>query len=116
MDMLHSSVLEAAVLNCFYQLYQAHGFPLAEVIRVLRRENTGGGRYVVLECDQQVRLEDGYIDLGGRFIEMEGLPNGMMAVVLVKNKYVQLLEFTVYGGDFWDGEERDWKIVCADNA
>lgn len=116
MNMIPSSALEVAVLDCFHLLYQAHGFPLSEVIRVLRRENTGGGRYVALECDQQVQLEDGYIDLGGRFIEMVGLPNGMMAVVLVKNKNLQLLEFTVYGGDFWDGEERDWKLVCADHG
>jgi hypothetical protein len=56
-------------------------------------------------------MDDGYIDLGGSFIEMEGLQNGMMAVALVKNNHLTTLEFTVYGGDSWDGEEREWKIV-----
>jgi hypothetical protein len=42
---------------------------------------------------------------------MKGLPNGMMAVVLVKDEHLTTLELTVYGGDSWDGEEREWKIV-----
>ena len=111
MNMLQSSALEKAVLECFHQLYQSQGFPQVSSIGIVRRENTGGGRYVELACDQQSQLEDGYIDLGGRFVEMSGVPNGMMAVVLVKGGRVQVLEFTVYGGDVWDGEEREWKIV-----
>lgn len=102
--------MEAAVLDRFHQLYAAKGFPPAESIRVLHRENTGGGRYVDLECDAEVDL-DGYVDLGGGFVEMSGLPNGLMAVVLLKGRRVKLLELTVYGGDFWDGEEREWRIV-----
>ena len=111
MSALHSSALENAVLDCFHQLYQAQGFPQASSIGILRRENTGGGRYVELACDQRSQLDDGYIDMGGGFIEMSGLQNGMMAVVLVKDGRVQVLEFTVYGGDLWDGEEREWKII-----
>ena len=42
---------------------------------------------------------------------MKGVPNGMMAVVLLKGGRIKLLELTVYGGDFWDGEEREWRIV-----
>ena len=111
MNALPISALEGAVLDCFHQLYQSKGFPQVSSIRVRRRENTGGGRYVELASDQQSQLDDGYVDLGGRFIEMGGVPNGLMAVVLVKDGRVQVLEFTVYGGDFWDGEEREWKIV-----
>lgn len=103
--------LETAVLDRFHRVYLAEGFPPAESIGVLRRENTGGGRYVDLECEKPVQLSDGYIDLDGGFIDMKGLPNGMMAVILVKNGLLKILEFTVYGGDFWDGEEKEWTII-----
>ncbi len=111
MSTLPQSALEAAVLERLHELYRAKGFPRAESIRVLRRENTGGGRYVDLKCDVLVQLDDGYIDLGGSYIEMKGLPNGMMAVALIKDARVTTLEFTVHGGDPWNGEEEDWKIV-----
>lgn len=105
------TVLETAVLDRLHSLYNERGFPPANSIKVLRRENTGGGRYVDLESDARVQLDDGYVDLGGSFIEMKGVPNGMMAVALVKDNRVTTLEFTVYGGDSWNGEEREWKIV-----
>lgn len=111
MIMIQKSALETAVLERFHQLYVARGFPPTESISVLRRENTGGGRYVDLECDAPVCLVDGYIDLDGGFIKMNSLPNGMMAVVLVKNGRVKSLEFTVYGGDFWNGDETEWELV-----
>lgn len=114
MNTIQQSALETAVLDRFRQLYQGKGFPSAELIRVLRRENTGCGRYVDLECDTPVQLNDGYIDLDGAYIEMESLKNGMMAVVLVRDSRVRVLEFTAYGGDSWSGDEREWKIVLPD--
>ena len=78
---------------------------------MLHRENTGCGRYTDIECDAVVRLADGYLDLGGGFVEMSDVPNGMAATVLLKAGRVKMLEFAVYGGDFWDGEEREWRIV-----
>ena len=111
MSSLQLSPLETALLAVFHELYNDQGFPFPEAIRVLRRENTGGGRYVDLESVKHVQLDDGHIDLGGRYIEMSGLPNGLMAVVLIKNNRIQQIELAVYGGDFWDGEERDWSIV-----
>jgi len=111
MKAINQTALETALLDRFHQLYRANGFPVADLINVAQRENTGGGRYAHLECDALVRVDDGYLDLAGGFIEMEGLPNGMMAVVLVKGGRLRILELTVYGGDSWDGEERAWKIV-----
>jgi hypothetical protein len=108
---LHFSPLESAVLDRFHSLYQVAGFPNTRFIRALRRENTGGGRYVEIESDYLLKLDNGYVDLAGHFIEMSGLPSGTMAVVLVNDGRVKLLELTTYGGDFWDGEERVWKIV-----
>jgi len=111
MKATNQTALETALLDRFHQLYRAKGFPLADLVNVVRRENTGGGRYADLECDAAVQVDDGYLDLAGGFVEMEGLPNGMMAVVLVKRGRLRLLELTVYGGDSWDGEERAWKMI-----
>lgn len=111
MKPIHQSALEAAVLDRFHHMYGAKGFPPAESIQVTSRNNTGGGRYVELACDAEVHMDDGYVDLDGSFVEMRGLPHGMMAVVLVKGGRIKLLELTVYGGDFWDGEEREWRIA-----
>ena len=109
--MLQQTPLESALLNRFHELYHANGFPAAKVVRVIRRENTGGGRYVDIASDERVHLDDGYIDLEGKFIEMNGIPNGMMAVAVIKDGRLTTLEFTVYGGDYWDGVERGWKFV-----
>jgi hypothetical protein len=42
---------------------------------------------------------------------MEGVANGIMAVALVHNRRLTELEFSTYGGDAWNGDERRWKIV-----
>lgn len=42
---------------------------------------------------------------------MSGIPSGMMAVVFLQGRRLRRLEFTVYGGDHWNGEEQVWKIV-----
>jgi hypothetical protein len=111
MKTIDQTPLETTLLDRFHELYEAEGFPPAALVKVVRRENTGGGRYADLECDALVQVDDGYLDLAGGFVEMEGLPAGMMAVVLVKRRRLRILELTVYGGDSWDGEERAWKII-----
>ena len=110
MDLLHLSPLEVAVLRVFHELYGYRGFPPPERVRVRLRENTGAGRYVDLDVEEGSQSDDGYLDLGGRFIEMKGVPNGLMAVVHVKGHRVDQLEIAVYGNDPWDGEEREWSI------
>jgi hypothetical protein len=111
MTELSQTALESELLALFYELYGHQGFPPPQEIRVLSRENTGGGRYVELECRDDVKLHDVYLDMGGRYISMKSLPSGMMAVVQIKNHKVSLLELAVYGGDHWDGTEKDWAIV-----
>jgi len=54
--------------------------------------------------------QDGYLDLGGKYIDIGGVPNGMMAVVLISKGQPKVLEITVYGGDNWDGNEREWAL------
>lgn len=111
MNLLMLSPLETAVLAVFHDLYGDRGFPSPKAIQVVRRENTGGGRFVEIESKANVRLADGHVDLAGRYVEMIGLPNGLMAVALINNERLQQIELTVYGGDFWDGHEREWSIV-----
>ena len=67
--------------------------------------------YVDLDAEGDVQLDDGYLDFGGRFIDMTGVSNGLMAVVAVKGGRIHQLEIAVYGNDPWDGEEREWSIV-----
>ena len=106
-----ASPLEEALLSAFYDLYKDRGFPSPDRLRVRRRENTGSGRYVDLHSIDMTRIDDGYLDLSGRFIEMAGVPNGLMAVARIKDHRVREIEISVYGKDSWDGEERTWKIV-----
>jgi hypothetical protein len=110
MPALMPTSLESALLSEFHRLYQGDGFPDLEHLSVASRENTGGGRYVTLHCSTDCSMHDGYLDLGGKYIKMVDILNGMMAVVLVSGGSPTMLEITVYGDDFWDGQERQWAI------
>lgn len=111
MSNVQLSAMERAVLQAFYEAYAETGFPPPDKVAVRRRENTGGGRYVELDSEANLNIEDGYLDLPGRFIRMSGVPNGLMAIVAVEDSRLAQLEFAVYGEDSWDGEERTWAIV-----
>jgi hypothetical protein len=102
---------ELAILQVFYDQYGVQGFPPPDTIRVNARKNTGAGRIVSLEAKTRVSCQDGYLDMGGRFIEMEGVPNGLMAVVSIVHSELDQLEIATYGNDSWDGVERGWKII-----
>src|SRR5919106_1265102 len=102
------SPLEVDVLSAFYELYRDRGFPRPDKVTVRQRANTGTGRYVDLTANELLQIDDGYIDLGGRVIEMEGIPNGIMATVAIVEGKLDQLELAVYGDDAWDGEEREW--------
>ncbi len=110
MTVLVVSPLVAALLRRFYDLYGNDGFPHPSAISILARENTGGGRYVTLSSSSPVFLPDGHIDLGGKFMDKEGHPNGMKAVIAIRNGRAAEMEIAVYGGDHWDGEERAWVL------
>ena len=105
------SSLEYGTLRVFHEMYGSVGFPAPQDIAVVRRESTGAGRYVELKCDASLTIGDGFLDLGGRYIEMSGVANGLMAVVSVDGGAVTQLEFSVYGNQVWDGQEREWSIV-----
>lgn len=105
------SPLEVAIIDVFCMQHGDHGFPTPDRVRVIRRENTGAGRYVDVESDNVVKLDDGYVDLGGKFIQMDGVPHGMMAVAQIKDHRLRQIEIAVYGSFSWDGNENSWSIV-----
>jgi hypothetical protein len=107
---LQPTELESALLREFHTLYARQGFPHPEQISLLSRKNTGGGRYVNLSSAGAAIMRDGHLDLGGKFVEIDGVPNGLMAVVLISDGQPNILELTVYGGDHWDGTERKWVL------
>jgi hypothetical protein len=100
--------LESALLNLFHELHANVGFPPPSDIAIVSRENTGGGRYVALRVARNTEIPDGYYDMGGRLIEMPGIPNGLMAVARVTDGVLAEIEIAVYGGDHWDGSEQEW--------
>jgi hypothetical protein len=110
MESLEPSPLESALLHEFHRLYGDKGFPLPSKILITARENTGAGRYADLRCALPVPLPDCYLDLAGRFIEMDGITNGLMAVVSVRGSTLVNLEIATYGAVSWDGKERRWSL------
>ncbi len=64
-----------------------------------------------LVAEEKLTIEDGYLDLAGKYIKMSGFPNGLMAAVAVHGGRLGQLEISVYGDDSWDGEERTWAII-----
>ncbi|MSP95159.1 MAG: hypothetical protein EXR00_07775 [Alphaproteobacteria bacterium] len=111
MTELKLSNLETIILRTFHETYSNLGFPPPENIAVRRRENTGAGRYVDLASADTLTIEDGYLDLAGRYIRMSGVPNGLMAVVAIQHGKLDQLEIATYGDVSWDGEERTWAII-----
>jgi hypothetical protein len=107
---LSTSPLESRLLTEFHNLHHQRGFPDPRTITVIGRDNTGAGRYVTLQCLDPCEMEDGYLDLGGRFVEMPGVAAGLMAVVRVSGGRPAELEIAVFGEAHWDGEERQWTI------
>ena len=110
MDANRPSPLEADLLEEFYHLYKAEGFPPPSTVHLRHRENTGAGRYVDLEAPSRTKLDRGVLDLGGQYIEMDGIPDGLMAVARIDDHRLRQIEIAVYGGDPWDGAEREWRI------
>lgn len=94
----------------FHGIHAASGFPSPSEVEVISRENTGNGRYVGLRSTGAQPLKDGHYDLGGRYIEIEGVPHGMMAVARAANGRLVEIEIAAYGGYGWDGVERSWSI------
>lgn len=106
-----ASPLESALLTVFHKEYRERGFPSPTEVRVISRENTGAGRYSKLSSTAHISGPDGVLDMNGKYIQMEGLPHGMAAVVSIRRGAIDQLEIAVYGEESWDGVERRWSIL-----
>lgn len=67
-------------------------------MQVTVRRNTGAGRFVKVESEHEVTLEDCYYDLRGAFIEMDGIANGLMAVAVVAGHRFEEIEIATWSG------------------
>jgi hypothetical protein len=107
--------LEKNTIDIFWRTHALKGFPHPSKVEVLCRVNTGAGRRVALRSDVLMSGFTGYLDMEGRFIEMEGVDGGIMATISVDDGALSELEFSVYGNCTWDGEERPWRIMGGEN-
>ena len=78
---------------------------------MLRRENTGAGRFTYLEDGLGQELADGFYSAQGRFVEMPAVPNGLGFEVAVSASHLAYIELAVYGNVVWNGSEDGWRIV-----
>ncbi|HEY0464258.1 MAG TPA: hypothetical protein VGC79_08620 [Polyangiaceae bacterium] len=82
-----------------------------DALHVLKRENTGAGRYTYLADGYEQALPDGSYSSQGRMIELLDVRNGLGFVVDVANSRISHIELFTFGNDEWDGSESGWKIV-----
>lgn len=82
-----------------------------DTLSVVRRENTGAGRYTYLADGNEQVLPDGSYSAQGRMVEVRGVRNGLGFVVEVANSRISHIELFTFGNDEWDGSESDWKII-----
>ncbi len=80
-------------------------------LQVIKRENTGAGRYVYLKDDREQDLPDGTYSVEGQMIEMAGVRNGLGFAIDVSASRINYVELFTFGNEDWDGIERQWKVV-----
>jgi hypothetical protein len=106
--------LERAVYDCIRAAHKNLRLPEAGDVVVLDRTNTGAGRFVKLSgitaATCQLGKAGSYLDMGGAFLEIPGVPNGLMAVLAVDADGAEL-EIATYGTHSWDGDETGWRLV-----
>lgn len=84
---------------------------IVEGLEVIRRENTGAGRYVYIKDTNDQSLVDGTYSAQFRMIEMDRIRNGLGFVIDVSSSRINYLELFTFGNETWDGVEREWRIV-----
>lgn len=80
-------------------------------LEVLRRENTGAGRFTYLRDRHEQFVRDRFYAAQGKYIEMDGVPHGLSFVVVASNGRIDFIEIAVNGVYPWDGTERRWRIA-----
>lgn len=82
-----------------------------DALQVRRRENTGAGRYTYFEDRLKQVLPDGTYTAQEKFLQMDGVKDGLAFVVDISKGAINYLEIAVYGNEGWDGVERAWQIL-----
>ncbi len=80
-------------------------------LQVIKRENTGAGRYVYLKDGREQHLPDGTYSAEGRMIEMAEVRNGLGFAIDVSGSRINYVELFTFGTEEWDGVERQWRVV-----
>src|ERR1700690_3058028 len=80
-------------------------------LQVLKRENTGAGRFVYLGDVYKQALPNGMHSAQGRIIQMQGVKNGLGFVISVVSSRINHIEMFTYGNVAWDGREDSWSIL-----
>jgi hypothetical protein len=95
------------------ELVSAENWPgfRTDGVVVVRRENTGAGRFTYLQDLNHQLLQDGTYGVQERLLELEGVRDGAAFVVDVTSKTVRHIEIATYGNESWDGVERGWRIA-----
>ena len=100
--------LEAAVLGQMEDMHKTGGWPTIAEVRVTNRESTGGGRYTMFDHPAPAGLT-GNLD-AGIIIDLPFISSGLGGLLLVRDGRITALEFFVFGGDFWSGDEKGWSF------
>jgi hypothetical protein len=98
----------------YYKAFGEEGFAAPDEIEVVRRENSGAGRFVELSAPQPTQLAGRICDLP-LLVEMEAIEGGLGVVLFLEDGRPDMLELFTFVGD-WDGEERPWRVVRASDA
>ena len=85
------------------------GFRL-DGLKVTKRDNTGAGRYTYLEDAHAQQLVDGDYSAQYRWVDMDGIVNGMGWIVAVSDRKLLYIDIHTFGNITWDGVERPWRI------
>jgi hypothetical protein len=74
-----------------------------ERLHVLSREFTGVGAFTKFKCDDSAADTTERVVGLDDLIMMPGVPNGMIAELVLKGGQPQCLEVCTFGDDHWDG-------------
>jgi hypothetical protein len=102
--------MEKGILSVFHDEYSGAGFPAADRIEVVCREETGAGRVIKICSQGSIALDDGYYDMAGKYIEIAEVSGGLMAIVSIAGSKLEKLEISTYGDAPWSGKEVCWTI------
>lgn len=106
--MMALSEMEIAVLKATAERNWP-GFRV-ESVRVVRRDNTGAGRFTYLHDDKEQFLRDGSYSANDLSLTIPGLHFGLDFEVVATTSRLDYMEFTSCGEN-WSGSESGWCLT-----